>query len=188
LSGSFDLSNRRGLAPEGWRSSKTMLIAEHQEKSMRLILSSVWLRTICAATVALTATGFAISQSSAAPSAMIGGFSSHGVAEILLTPVVMRRGGAVRTRTAVGPRGGVYHSRTAVRGGVARPGVHGGGVRWARPAHYGWPRGGAIAAGAAIGMVTAATAAAWAGAAPAPGMCWYYTDPSRTQGFWDYCR
>ena len=27
-----------------------------------------------------------------------------------------------------------------------------------------------------------------AGAAPAPGMCWYYTDPSRTQGFWDYCQ
>jgi hypothetical protein len=26
------------------------------------------------------------------------------------------------------------------------------------------------------------------GAAPAPGMCWYYTDPSRTQGFWDYCQ
>ena len=49
-------------------------------------------------------------------------------------------------------------------------------------------RGGAIAAGAAIGVVTAATAAAWAGAAPAPGMCWYYTDPSRTQGFWDYCQ
>lgn len=24
-------------------------------------------------------------------------------------------------------------------------------------------------------------------AAPAPGMCWYSTDPSRTQGFWDYC-
>jgi len=38
------------------------------------------------------------------------------------------------------------------------------------------------------GVVTAATAAAWAGAAPAPGMCWYYTDPSRTQGFWDYCQ
>ncbi|MCK1288599.1 hypothetical protein IVB41_32340 [Bradyrhizobium sp. 44] len=74
------------------------------------------------------------------------------------------------------------------RGPVARPGYHGGGVRWARPANYRWPRGGAIAAGAAIGMVTAATAAAWAGAAPAPGMCWYYTDPSRTQGFWDYCR
>ncbi len=26
-----------------------------------------------------------------------------------------------------------------------------------------------------------------AGAPPAPGYCWYYTDPSRTQGFWDVC-
>jgi len=77
----------------------------------------------------------------------------------------------------------------AGRGGaVVRPGYAGGGVRWARPARYVWPRGGAIAAGAAIGFVTAATAAAWAGSPPAPGMCWYYTDPSRTQGFWDYCQ
>jgi hypothetical protein len=98
------------------------------------------------------------------------------------------RGGAVRRTTVVGPRGGVA-SRTAVRGrAVVRPGYAGGGVRWARPGRYYWPRGGAIAAGAAIGFVTAATAAAWAGAAPAPGMCWYYTDPSRTQGFWDYCQ
>jgi hypothetical protein len=99
------------------------------------------------------------------------------------------RGGAARRTTVVGPRGGVATSRTVVRGGaVARPGYAGGGVRWARPGRYYWPRGGAIAAGAAIGFVTAATAAAWAGAAPAPGMCWYYTDPSRTQGFWDYCQ
>jgi hypothetical protein len=41
--------------------------------------------------------------------------------------------------------------------------------------------------GAAVGFATAAAATAYAGAAPAPGMCWYYTDPSRTQGFWDYC-
>jgi hypothetical protein len=101
---------------------------------------------------------------------------------------VVHRGGAV-----VGPRGGAYRGRTAVvgpRGNVAVRGTtvvrgHGG---WARPGRYYWPRGGAIAAGAAIGFVTAATAAAWAGAAPAPGMCWYYTDPSRTQGFWDYCQ
>lgn len=105
------------------------------------------------------------------------------------------RGGAVvhRGGGAVGPRGGAYHGRTAVvgpRGNVAvrsTTAVAGRGG-WARPGHYYWPRGGAIAAGAAIGFVTAATAAAWAGAAPAPGMCWYYTDPSRTQGFWDYCR
>jgi hypothetical protein len=104
-----------------------------------------------------------------------------------------RRGGAVvhRGGAAVGPRGGAYRGRTAVvgpRGNVAvrgRTAVRGGG--WARPGWYRWPRGGAIAAGAAIGFVTAASAAAWAGAPPAAGMCWYYTDSSRTQGFWDYC-
>lgn len=89
------------------------------------------------------------------------------------------RGAAYRGRTvAVGPRGNVVTRKTTA---VARGG-------WARPGWYRWPAGGAIAAGAAIGMVTAATAAAWAGSPPAPGMCWYYTDPSRTQGFWDYCR
>jgi hypothetical protein len=100
--------------------------------------------------------------------------------------VVARRGGAARRTTVVGPRGGVA-SRTTVRHGAAvRPGVARPG-RWVRPARYTWRPGGAIAAGAAIGFVAAGTAAAWAGAAPAPGYCWYYTDPSRTQGFWDVC-
>src|SRR5215475_14027420 len=111
--------------------------------------------------------------------------------------VVVRRGGAAvrRTGVAVGPRGGVAVRRTGVavgpRGGVAvgrtavaRPGYYG---RWARPAGYWWRPGTAVAAGAAIGFVSAATAVAWAGAAPAPGMCWYYTDATRTQGFWDAC-
>ncbi|KAB1076793.1 hypothetical protein F6X53_21925 [Methylobacterium soli] len=56
-----------------------------------------------------------------------------------------------------------------------------------RPRGAWWPAGGALAAGAAIGFVGAATAAAWAGAPPAPGYCWFYTDSSRTQGFWDRC-
>jgi hypothetical protein len=100
--------------------------------------------------------------------------------------VVVRRGAAVRRTTVVGPRGNVG-SRTVVRrGAVVRPGVARPG-RWVRPAHYIWRPGGAIAAGAAIGFVAAATAAAWAGAPPAPGYCWYYTDPGRTQGFWDVC-
>jgi hypothetical protein len=111
-----------------------------------------------------------------------------------------RGGTAFRRTTAVrGPRGGVAVRRTTAvsrpgyRGGgvrraaVVRPGWRGGGVRWARPGNYWWRPGGAIAAGAAIGFVTAATAVAWAGAAPAPNMCWYYTDASRTQGFWDAC-
>lgn len=112
----------------------------------------------------------------------------------LVQVYVARRGGV-----AVGPRGGAVARRTTVVGRpgyggggvrrttVVRPGYRGGGVRWARPGWYRWPAGGAIAAGAALGFVTAATAVAWAGAAPAPGMCWYYTDPSRTQGFWDAC-
>jgi hypothetical protein len=40
----------------------------------------------------------------------------------------------------------------------------------------------------AIGFGSVAAAAARARSIPAPGMCWYYTDPSRTQGFWDYCQ
>ncbi|CAH1661337.1 hypothetical protein [Chelatococcus asaccharovorans] len=99
-------------------------------------------------------------------------------ADVVEVRAVVRRRAAV-----VGPRGNVAVRRTT----VVRPGWRGGGVRWARPGWYRWPVGGAIAAGAAVGFVTAATAAAWAGAAPAPGMCWYYTDPSRAQGFWDYC-
>ena len=99
------------------------------------------------------------------------------------------RGGMARRSTYVGPRGGVARTTTVRRGGaVVRPGWHGGGVRWTRPGRYWWPAGGAIAAGAAIGVVTAATAAAWAGPPPGPNMCWYYTDPSRRQGFWDVCQ
>jgi hypothetical protein len=103
------------------------------------------------------------------------------------------RGGAVvhRGSAVAGPRGAVAHRGTAVvgpRGNVALHGrtvVRGGG--WARPGNYYWRPGGAIAAGAAIGFVAAATAVAWAGAPPAANMCWYYTDPSRTSGFWDVC-
>jgi hypothetical protein len=74
------------------------------------------------------------------------------------------------------------------RPGVGRPGVVAGGRgRWVRPARYTWRPGGAIAAGAALGFVTAATAAAWAGAPPVAGYCWYYTDFTQTQGFWDVC-
>jgi hypothetical protein len=103
-----------------------------------------------------------------------------------VTEIVVRRGGAVRRTTAVGPRGNVASRTVMRRGAVVRPGA----VRrsgWVRPARYAWRPGGAIAAGAALGFVAAGTAAAWAGSPPAPGYCWYYTDPSRTQGFWDVC-
>jgi len=64
--------------------------------------------------------------------------------------------------------------------------VYSGGV-WVRPTGYWWPVGGAIAAGAAVGFVTAAAATAYADTAPGPNYCWYYSDSSRQQGFWDNC-
>ncbi len=85
--------------------------------------------------------------------------------------------------------GGAYHGGYhggVHRGGVYHGGVYRGGGAWVRPG-YRWGPGGAIAAGAAIGFVSAAAAAAWASAPPQPGLCWYYTDPSRRNGFWDVC-
>jgi hypothetical protein len=116
---------------------------------------------------------------------------------------------AHRGATAVGPRGGVYHRGGTVggyrgggvyhgggvyrggayRGGVYRGGVyHGGYGGWARPGWYRWGPGGAIAAGAALGVLATGAAVAYAGQPPAPGLCWYYTDPSYRQGFWDACQ
>ncbi len=106
----------------------------------------------------------------------------NGASDVSEVAVVVRRG------VAVGPRGGVYRygGAAVVRPGVVRPGVRYG--AWARPGWYRWGPGGAIAAGAAIGFIAAGAAAAYATApAPAPGMCWYYTDPYRRSGFWDYC-
>ncbi len=103
-----------------------------------------------------------------------GGFRGGGMA--------YRGGGFARRGGAAGFRGGAVW-----RGGGAAW-RRGGAVAWRRPGGDWWPAGGAIAAGAALGVLSAATAAAWAGAAPAPGYCWYYTDPSRRQGFWDVCR
>lgn len=104
---------------------------------------------------------------------------------------------AVRTGVVRGPRGGVAAGRAVVRTRPVhprpippRPPV----VRslppsgpWVRPPSYWWHPGMAVAAGAAIGFVSAAAAASWAGPPPASGYCWYYTDADRTKGFWDAC-
>jgi len=46
----------------------------------------------------------------------------------------------------------------------------------------------AVLSGAAIGFATAAVASTYANTQPpAPGYCWFYTNPQRTQGFWDAC-
>jgi hypothetical protein len=100
-------------------------------------------------------------------------------AQTALSTDVLARGG-------FGPRGGAYVPR-GVPPLYGKPGAgyYGG---WRRP--YAWPPGGAIAAGAAIGVLTAAEAGYYYSipAAPADGLCWYYTDDSQTQGFWDVCQ
>ncbi len=76
----------------------------------------------------------------------------------------------------------VHRPPVVVRPPVARPGV----VVVNPPFRY-WSPGGAIAAGAALGFIAGAAAVSWAGQPPQAGMCWYYTTPARTSGFWDRC-
>jgi hypothetical protein len=134
-----------------------------------------------------------------------------------LVETAQYRGGAVRRGAAVGPRGGAVARRgyvargprgavagrgyvargprgnvVAGRGAVVRPGYRPvpGPVRpgWVRPPSYWWHPGMAVLSGAAIGFVAASAATAYANSQPpAPGYCWFYTNPQRTQGFWDVC-
>jgi hypothetical protein len=147
-----------------------------------------------AACVAIALSGFsppqagAIEMQASNPTAML----SEGM---ISKAYIAHRGATFR-----GPRGGVYHrggtvggygyrGRGVYRGGYGyRGGVYRGGYGgWARPGWYRWGPGGAIAAGAAIGVLAAGAAVAYAGSPPAPGLCWYYTDPSYRAGFWDAC-
>ena len=157
------------------------------------MIRSSLVKSVCAA--------IALSGFSAPPAGAIemvpGSSPAASFSDGLISKVVVyHRGG-----TAVGPRGGVYHRGATwgarpgygYRGGVyGRPGYgyHGGAYRWggwARPGGYWWPAGGAIAAGAAIGVLAAGAAVAYAGQPPGPGLCWYYTNPSYSSGFWDAC-
>lgn len=52
--------------------------------------------------------------------------------------------------------------------------------KWYKRPYYGTVVGG-IALGTVLG------AAAYAATPPAPNLCWYWANPARTQGYWDYC-
>jgi len=102
------------------------------------------------------------------------------------------RGAAVRglagAAAARGPYGGAAVRGPAGNVAVRPPGYRPPAGGWYRPPAYWWRPGAAVAAGAALGFVTAAAATAYATSpAPAAGQCWYYTNPQRTQGFWDVC-
>lgn len=156
---------------------------------------------IKSACVAIALAGFSPSEAGALE--MQGSNPTATLNNGMISKVVIAHRGV----TAVGPRGGVYHRggtwagrpgygyhgggvyRGPYRGGVYHGGVYRGGYYggWARPGWYHWGPGGAIAAGAAVGVLAAGAAVAYAGQPPAPGLCWYYTDPSYRAGFWDAC-
>ncbi|MDX3808736.1 hypothetical protein ACXIUS_05100 [Bosea thiooxidans] len=137
-----------------------------------------------------------------APAAMPIGMPTHNPGLVTLAAVAVHggvvrglRGGVAAGRTAVttrsirplrpGVRAPVHHRPIPPRPPVVRPLPLPG--PWVRPPSYWWHPGMAVAAGAAIGFVSAAAAASWAGSPPSPGYCWYYTDADRTKGFWDVC-
>ncbi len=160
----------------------------------------IWSSLVKGACVAIALLGFSAPQASAIE--LQGTNPSTQLSDGFISKAYIAHRGVTR----VGPRGGVYHRGATVggyggyRGGAYRGGVYRGGVyrgagvyrggygAWARPGWYRWGPGGAIAAGAAVGVLAAGAAAVYAGSPPAPGLCWYYTDPSYRQGFWDACQ
>jgi hypothetical protein len=48
-------------------------------------------------------------------------------------------------------------------------------------------RGGAVVAGVVIGAVIAAAVRGAEPPVPAPGLCWYWSDPYQERGYWDNC-
>jgi hypothetical protein len=53
--------------------------------------------------------------------------------------------------------------------------------KWYKRPYYG-----TVIGGVALGTILGA--AAYAATPPAPNLCWYWADPSQTQGYWDYCQ
>jgi hypothetical protein len=50
---------------------------------------------------------------------------------------------------------------------------------WVRRPYYG-----TVVGGVALGAIIAASTIP---VAPAPGLCWYWTDATQSNGYWDYC-
>jgi hypothetical protein len=65
----------------------------------------------------------------------------------------------------VGPRGGFVYSRP-----------------WVRRPYYG-----TIVAGVVLGTIVTVAAVGMIPRRPAPDLCWYWADPYRNRGYWDYC-
>ena len=65
----------------------------------------------------------------------------------------------------IGPRRGFVYSRP-----------------WVRRPYYG-----RIVAGVVLGTIVTVAAVGMIPRRPAPDLCWYWADPYRNRGYWDYC-
>lgn len=54
--------------------------------------------------------------------------------------------------------------------------------RWSRKPHYG-----NVIAGVALGTMIGVTAVGVAPPPPASSLCWYWSNPVKNRGYWDYC-
>jgi hypothetical protein len=53
---------------------------------------------------------------------------------------------------------------------------------WDKKHHYGQ-----FVAGVTLGTIIGANAVGVAPVAPAPNVCWYWTNPAKDKGYWDHC-
>jgi hypothetical protein len=53
---------------------------------------------------------------------------------------------------------------------------------WVKKPHYGQ-----VVAGVALGTIIASSGVGIVPVAPAPHLCWYWTNPVKDKGYWDYC-
>jgi hypothetical protein len=65
----------------------------------------------------------------------------------------------------IGPRRGFVYSRP-----------------WVRRPYYG-----TVVAGVVLGTIVTVAAVGMIPRRPAPDLCWYWADPYRNRGYWDYC-
>jgi hypothetical protein len=142
-------------------------------------------KTLMAAAIALAGAGFGVtSQANAAVFAPGQGASLNSGSIVIDVQRGEWRDGR-RGEWRDGRRGPprVHHRGYRPHGYGRWHGNHLAHRRWHRRNYYG-----TIIGGIAIGSLLAGSAYyAYAGAPPAPGLCWYWADPYERQGYWDYC-